>query len=137
VQSVWWLYLIVFVFGYWTCKTFYFIKEARLGLTMVKISHCLSLYCLVRGIESLEYARSIRVFEMQETGVSERNVQAFNLNFDDEVKRYKDKAIRQIVDIHPSFYKDIVDFEDWESAMKYLNEEGTEYIKRFTKDTII
>ena len=137
MQSVWWLYLIVFVFGYWTCKSFYFVREARLGLTMVKISHCLSLYCIVRGLENLEYARSIRVLEMRETGVSERNVQAFNLIFDETVQRYKDKAIRQIIGIHPSFYKDIVDFADWESAMEYLNGDGAEYIKPFMKDTII
>ena len=133
----WWLYLIVFLFGYLTCRIFYFVREVRIGLVMLKVSHCLSLYCLVKGIEHMEYARSLRVGEMRDTGVSERNIQAFNLNFDGEVERFKRRSVAQIVELHPSFYRDVVKFTDWETAMHYLETEGKEYLKLVMRGKII
>ncbi len=128
---IWWLYLLVFAFGYLTCKTFYFLKEIRLGLVMLKISHCLSLYTIVRGVESLEYTKAMRLNELRLREESERNVKAYQLNFDAEIKLYKDKSVREIINMHPKFYRDLVEYDDWDSAMRFLNEEGIEYIKHF------
>ena len=128
---IWWLYLLVFSFGYLTCKTFYFLKEIRLGLVMLKISHCLSLYTIVRGVESLEYTKAMRLNELRLREESERNVKAYQLNFDAEIKLYKDKSIREIINMHPKFYRDLIEYDDWDSAMRFLNEEGIEYIKHF------
>ena len=128
---IWWLYLLVFSFGYLTCKTFYFLKEIRLGLVMLKISHCLSLYTIVRGVESLEYTKAMRLNELRLKEESERNVKAYQLNFDAEIKLYKDKSIREVINMHPKFYRDLIEYDDWDSAMRFLNEEGIEYIKHF------
>ena len=128
---IWWLYLLVFAFGYLTCKTFYFLKEIRLGLVMLKISHCLSLYTIVRGVESLEYTKAMRLNELRLKEESERNVKAYQLNFDAEIKLYKDKSIREIINMHPKFYRDLIEYDDWDSAMRFLNGEGIEYIKHF------
>jgi len=128
---IWWLYLLVFAFGYLTCKTFYFLKEIRLGLVMLKISHCLSLYTIVRGVESLEYTKAMRLNELRLREESERNVKAYQLNFDADIKLYKDKSIREIIKRHPKFYRDLIEYDDWDSAMRFLNEEGIEYIKHF------
>ena len=128
---IWWLYLLVFSFGYLTCKTFYFLKEIRLGLVMLKISHCLSLYTIVRGVESLEYTKAMRLNELRLREESERNVKAYQLNFDAEIKLYKDKSIREVINMHPKFYRDLIEYDDWDSAMRFLNEEGIEYIKHF------
>jgi len=125
----WWLYLIVFVFGYVTCKLFYFVREVRMGLVMLKVSHCLSLYCLVKGIEHLTYTKNLRIAEMRDTGSSEKNIQAFSLNFDDEIGRFKRRSIREIINLHPAFYKDVIKFRDWDTAMEYLETEGKEYLK--------
>ena len=105
---IWWLYLLVFAFGYLTCKTFYFLKEIRLGLVMLKISHCLSLYTIVRGVESLEYTKAMRLNELRLKEESERNVKAYQLNFDADIKLYKDKSIREIINMHPKFYRDLI-----------------------------
>lgn len=134
MQSIWWLYLLVFAFGYLTCKTFYFFSSVRLSLVLLKLSHSLSLYIIVRGVESLEYAKNVRVIEMKEIGESDRNIEAFVLNFEHEVKLYKDKAIREIVTMHPKIFQDVIDYDDWPSAMLFLNSEGREYIRKFTQD---
>jgi hypothetical protein len=98
---------------------------------MLKISHCLSLYTIVRGVESLEYTKAMRLNELRLKEESERNVKAYQLNFDADIKLYKDKSIREIINMHPKFYRDLIEYDDWDSAMRFLNEEGIEYIKHF------
>ena len=98
---------------------------------MLKISHCLSLYTIVRGVESLEYTKAMRLNELRLREESERNVKAYQLNFDAEIKLYKDKSIREVINMHPKFYRDLIEYDDWDSAMRFLNEEGIEYIKHF------
>jgi hypothetical protein len=87
----------------------------------------------VRGLENLQYTKSTRVKEMHRAGDLERNIDAFTFNFDREIALYKQNAIRDIINNHPRFYKDIIAFDDWESAMVYLNIEGREYINKFNK----
>ena len=124
---------MVFVFGYITCKTFYFLRELRLGLVMLKLSHYLSLYTIVRSVESLEYSKSMRIIAMRRADESEKNIKAYQLNFDTEIKLYKDKCIREIINIHPKFYRDMIQYDNWDSAMHFLNENGIEYIKHFNE----
>ena len=81
MQHIWWLYLLVFIFGYVTCKTFYFLKEVRLGLVMLRLSHYLSLYTISKGIENLEYTKAVRLNDLRLTNESEKNIEAFKLNF--------------------------------------------------------
>ena len=133
MQHIWWLYLLVFIFGYVTCKTFYFLKEVRLGLVMLRLSHYLSLYTISKGIENLEYTKAVRLNDLRLTNESEKNIEAFKLNFEDEIKLYKDRSIKEIINMHPKFYQDLVEYKDWNSAMQYLNNGGIEYIKHFNK----
>ena len=132
MQSVWWLYALTYIFGYVTCKTFYFYRETRTGLIMLRLSHYLSLFTVVKGIESMEYAKTLRIKEMVNTSQSEKNIKAFKINFDNELKLYKDKYIREVINTHPKFYKDIVKYDSWDSAMVFLQDGGMEYIKQFT-----
>ena len=122
---------MVFAFGYLTCKTFYFFKEVRLGVVMLKLSHFLSLYTIVKGVESLEYATAERLDKMRRNGETERNINAYRLNFNSEIKLYKNKVIREIINMHPKFYQDIFKYNSWDSAMLFLNKEGVDYIKQF------
>lgn len=129
----WWLYLIVFAFGYFTCKTFYFVREVRLGLIMLKVTHCIALYCLVKAYEQLEYAKNAKKNEMLSIGESEGNIKAYCLNFDELIHTFKRRSINDIINLHPSFYKDIIKFNDWDSAMSFLDTEGREYLNTFVK----
>lgn len=128
---VWWLYLLVFMFGYFTCKTFYLFRETKLGLTMLRLSHYLSLYTIVKGVENLEYTKTARLNYLRQSEESERNINAYRLNFDNEIKLYKNKSVKEIINIHPKFYRDLLEYDDWESAMRFLNNGGVEYIQQF------
>ncbi len=134
MEYQWALYLLVFVFGYVTCKTFYFMRETRLGLIMLKLSHCLALYTIVKGLEKYQYVKNLKISQMVNSGESEQVITAYQINFDKEIQVYKNKCINEIIKIHPKFYRDIVSYHDWNSAMVFLNTEGAEFIKRFHKE---
>ena len=63
---------------------------------------------------------------MKEGNESEKDIKDARRSFNIEIKDYKEKAIREILDLHPDFYDPIVDFDDWKSAMDYL-EKNKEY----------
>ena len=49
----WWMYLLTFVFGYVTCRTFYFVRAARVSLTLVRGAHIIYLSALMHVLEFL------------------------------------------------------------------------------------
>jgi hypothetical protein len=75
----------------------------------------------------------MRLNELRAKGESERNIGAYRSNFNDEIKLYKDKSIREIINVHPNFYKDLIKYDDWDTAMQFLNNEGIEFIKKFNQ----
>jgi len=127
----WLLYVLVFIFGYVTCKTFYFFKEVRLGLVMMDISQALSLHTIVLGLENYYFTRSIKISELKKANASDQVIEAYKKNFDEEIERYKNKCIEEIIKIHPNFYRDVLRFNDWDSAMRFLNGPGARLVKNF------
>ena len=130
----WLLHILVFVFGYMTCKTIYLFREVRLGLVMLKMSHTLGLHTIVLGLENYYFSRNIKINELRKSKASEQVIEAYKRNFDQEIERYKDKCIEEIIKIHPSFYHDVIKFNDWDSAMQFLNGEGTALVKKIYKE---
>tara|TARA_Y100000034_G_scaffold35812_1_gene43958 strand:+ start:951 stop:1352 length:402 start_codon:yes stop_codon:yes gene_type:complete len=118
----WWLQLLLFAFGYVTCKTFYFLRAAHTSVSMLKVSQLLSLAMLARSMENFTYSKTLRLHYLDETKASDQNKKAFMLLYADEVKNFKTKSIAQIVELHPNIFKDSIDFTDWSSGMKFLNE---------------
>ena len=42
--------------------------------------------------------------------------------FEDEIKTLKEYSVAYLLQLHPKFYRDILTFDDWESSMRYLNQ---------------
>jgi len=118
----WWLQLLLFVFGYVTCKTFYFLRAAQSSVNILKVSQLLSLAMLARSMENFAYSRTLRLHYLDETKASEQNKKAFMLLHADEVKSFKTKSIEELLNLHPKIFKDSLDFDDWPSGMKHLND---------------
>ena len=118
----WWLYLLVFVFGYMTHKTFYFFRSVKISIGLIRVSQLVSLGVLAKSMENFYYARTVRLREMHETGISDKDIRDFKRSFNVEVAHYKDRAIKGMLDLHPKFYEPIVDFDNWNTAMKYLED---------------
>jgi len=113
-MEIWWLHLLVFVFGYTTCKTFYFVRANRISLSLIKLAHVIYLSAVVKSIETLSHARYVAKMN---------DIEACQTNdvFDNEINLLKENSVTYLLQLHPKFYRDILKFNDWESCMRYLN----------------
>jgi hypothetical protein len=73
---------------------------------------------------------------MKENGASDHNINAIQVQFENETARFKRKSVAQIIDCHGSFFKQMVDFNDWPTAMRYLEENRAAVISFIKGDEI-
>ena len=125
MEHAWLFYALFFMFGYVTCRTFYFINASRKSVGLLQITQVVALFIIVRALEHFQYANTYRLFTMKKNKASDQNITAFELQFKDEMKGFKAKSIKQVIDAHGSFFKQMVDFHDWESAMTFLEDHRT------------
>ena len=118
----WFLYLLVYTFGYITCKMFYFMNSARISINMLKSAQLTALLVLARSMEHFSYSRAIRLHHMKMAEASEHNIQAFTHVFEEELVNHKKKSIEKIIDAHPQVFRPFVEFKDWATGMKHLEE---------------
>ena len=121
-MAPWWLYLLVFAFGYFTHKTFYFFRSIKISIGLIRVSQLISLSVLANSMENFYYSHTARLRQMRQSGEDEKNIRNLKRSFNEEINDYKKRAIKEMLELHPAFYDPIVDFDDWKTAMKYLNE---------------
>lgn len=110
----------MFVFGYVTHKTFYFLHSTRLAIMLIKMSHVIYLSSLIKSLENLSYARELVLEHLIRTERTSTQISTFEMSFNKDVEHFKTKSISTIIHAHPEFFKPILEFDDWDSAMKYL-----------------
>lgn len=128
----WWLYLLVFVFGYLTHKTFYFFRSLKISIGLIRVSQLVSLAVLSRSMENFYYSHTARLRHMKENNESEKNIRDTRRSFNVEIMDFKEKAVKEILDLHPKFYNSLVDFDDWRTAMLYL-EKNRDFLLKLLK----
>ena len=126
-MNIWFLHLLVFIFGYATCRTFYFLRANRISLSLIKLSHIIYLSTVIRSIETLIEARTTALINNIEPTKS-RDF------FEDEIKTLKENSVAYLLQLHPKFYRDILTFDDWESSMRYLNQNKEAVFKIWNVD---
>jgi len=114
------LYFLIFIFGYITCRTFYFLQATRKSIFIMKATHLLCLAWLAKSMEHFAYARTLRLFHMEKAKATDHNIEAFKRRFDEERSHFQWKAIQNLIDLNPSFFKETLEFDDWASGMEYL-----------------
>jgi hypothetical protein len=119
-MEYWWVYLLTFLFGYVTHKTFYFLRAARLSLSLVKASHVIYLSLIVKAVENFVYAKTSTILQMKENGEPREQIRKFEHRHDEDVILFKERSIAVLLEYHPAFFRSMVEFEDWPSAMRYL-----------------
>jgi hypothetical protein len=120
LEYMWMLHLLVFVFGYVTCKTFYFLRSTRTSIITLQKAQTCALYIAVCALEHYSTAQEFRIQIMKENDYSEQNIQAFKYRVDGHVVKLKAKFIKQIIEAHDKVFKDIIEFTDWPTAMVFL-----------------
>jgi hypothetical protein len=130
----WWLYLLVFIFGYLTHKTFYFLRSVKISIGLIRVSQLVSLAVLAKSMENFYYSHTSRLRHMKEYDEGSKKIKDVRRSFNVEIVNYKKKAIKEILDLHPNFYDPIIEFDNWKSAMKYLEDNKQFVLKLLNQD---
>ena len=117
----WLFYFLFFVFGYSTCQTFYFLSSVRKSLHLLRVCQVISLFIIARSLEDFAYAKDYSILRMKEGEETEHNINSFKERHDKEVQLFKEKSVKRIIETHGSYFSEIVDYENWDGAMKFLN----------------
>jgi hypothetical protein len=118
----WLLHLLVFFFGYYTCKTFYVFRSGALTVGMFKMTQLTALMILARSMEQYAYVKTFGEMQLKQKGASEKVISNYHIYVDNDANFFKTKSIKSILSTTPSYFKHLLEFEDWETAMRYLND---------------
>ena len=129
------LYLLVFIFGYLTHKTFYFFRSMRLSLGLIRVSQLVSLAVLAKAMEHFYYSHTARLRQMREDDEGADALKECRRVFGKEIASYQDTAIREMLILYPQFYNSIIHFDDWKSGMRHLNENKEFVLKILAQDS--
>ncbi len=109
------LYALLFIFGYVTCRTFYFLRSARLSLSLIMSGHLVYLSAVEAIIN--KWKQNIKVLNLEKND---------RIKQENELKRQievlQSNSVDYLLKLHPSFYRDALKFHDWQSAMKHLED---------------
>ena len=121
-MTAWWIHLLVFVFGYVTCRAFYFMRTARTSLTLLRCAHVIYLSAMVKAIENLSYSREMVLEHMARTEKNAHQIGLFQYRYEEDVRMLKERSIEALIALHPEMFRDTVEFDDWAGGMRYLME---------------
>ena len=127
-QMEFFLYFLIFVLGYTTCKLFYFMIGTRKSIQVVRLAQLVGLSIIARSLENFSHSKYYAMCVMKESGESDHNIDAFKCLHTEELDRYKRKAIAEMINVHGKIFDQVIDFDDWKSAMKYLETNKQEFI---------
>ena len=120
-MDIWWLHALVFIFGYVTCKTFYFLNSARISLKLVRSSQVVYLVTLAKAIEYFVEAENT-IIGLLEKEVDEDTIDNLKTRFENDQNDYKRRAINYLISTTPSPFREDTPISDWDSAMLFLYE---------------
>jgi hypothetical protein len=125
-MDIWWLHALVFIFGYTTCKTFYFLNTARISLKLIKSSRVIYLLMAVRAIENYLMSERMMNKYLKETKQDKDTVKSFEDKCVLEIEHFKKKTIEQLLLQTPDAFKPGLEFDDWRTAMNHLQQHKEE-----------
>tara|TARA_B100000700_G_C14803230_1_gene741610 strand:- start:139 stop:543 length:405 start_codon:yes stop_codon:yes gene_type:complete len=128
-MDIWWLHALTFIFGYVTCKTFYFLNTTRLSLKLLKSSRIIYLIMATRALEN--YATSERIMKkhLMETDSDLETQKSFEQKFEQETLVFKAQAISNLIEQTPQAFKPGLEFDDWPTAMAHLQKHKEEALR--------
>lgn len=115
-----WLYALVFLFGYVTCQTFYFFKSTRVSLKLMKSGRVIYLLMMAKAMENYKIAEEVMLTNLKDSESDQIVIDRFKRGVEDERKSFKSKSVMWLINNTPQTFRDIIGFDDWDSAMQYL-----------------
>jgi hypothetical protein len=116
------LNFLVFVFGYYTCHTFYFFKSVRRSIALIKFSQIVCLSMFLKCIEEYSYAGTHKLLALNKCGILPSDAVYKNVSIETDtcIEDFKKRSVASVIALHAGFFEPTLDFNDWDSAMGYL-----------------
>ena len=130
----WLLGVLTFVFGYVTCRTFYFAMSTRISLTLLRAAHLVYISAIIKAIENLSYSREVM---LEHIAISERSfteISLFERQYEEDVRLLKERSIQTLCALHPKFFETALEFANWEEAVGYAEEHREIMFKFWEKE---
>jgi len=121
-MSVYIIGLICFVLG---CLAHSVLSSfLSLGRAMILCRHMIldCLYISLVMVEDISFIRGIKMKEMRDLGVTEKTISHSQKVFDKTMDSWKDMCIQKILTSYPTIARGTLKFDDWDSAMEFLQE---------------
>jgi hypothetical protein len=112
--------LLSFGLGYLTCRVNYFFSSVKTSIILVRLAQVVSLTLLATGSENYFASRTYRIQSMRKAEVPEKKIKEFDKLFMNEYELYKEKSINQFIEAHKGVFDQLVTFNDWRTAMAFL-----------------
>ena len=125
-MDIWFLHALVFIFGYVTCKTFYFLNTARISLKLIKSSRIIYLLMAVRAVENYLMSERMMNKYLKEAEQDESTIKVFEHKCKHEIEHFKKKTIEQLLLQTPDAFRPGLEFDDWNTAMAHLQQHKRE-----------
>ena len=122
----WWMYTLVFIFGYVTCRTFYFVRASRISLRILIYSQIIYISIMVRIMEKLLKVKRFSNNVQKSVKEMAPICNDINKKVDNEMAILKNNSINYLINMHPKFYRDSLTFKDWNTSMKFLEDKKQE-----------
>jgi hypothetical protein len=75
---------------------------------------------MIKALENLAYSREIMLEHMLKGEQSGTQISSFELKFEEDVKFFKERSVQLLAGLHPPFFAQMLEFEDWTSASGFL-----------------
>ncbi len=111
---------MVFIFGYITCKTFYFLNATRVSLKLLKSSRVAYLLMAAKIVEQYAVSEYSMKRYLKESQQDEEVIKAFKIKFEQDLEDFKNSTIQDIIHNTPPTFRENLEFDDWRSAMRFL-----------------
>jgi hypothetical protein len=119
------LYALVFLFGFFTYRTFFIYRVAHASLFILRMSQRTSLIMLTRALENYHYTKSFCAERLTKSGATEKELKSFDIYIENDIEQLKKTSIRDINKAMPEQFKSSIVFHDWDTAMAFLEASKT------------
>jgi len=119
------LYALVFLFGFFTYRTFFIYRVAHASLFILRMSQRTSLIMLTRALENYHYTKSFCAERLTKSGATEKELKSFDIYIENDIEQLKKTSIRDINKAIPEQLKSSIVFHDWDTAMAFLEASKT------------
>ena len=87
---------------------------------MVKAAHVIYLSSMIKALENLAYSREIMLEHMLKSEKKAAQISSFEFRFEEDVRALKERSIQMLKELHPAFFKQMLDFDNWDEASAFL-----------------